>query len=275
MNKTRIYNPNPSSSSSLDSQKTNRNKFCGLWTVGRTVEEGDHTERHYARLTCKRWKCSRCGPKRVTQLRRAIIEAAQEKHLTRFLTLTLNPSRCLAKDSLPYIRNCWNKFRTYLRRYCEMTISFIAIVEFQKSGYAHLHILIDRFIRQDWISEAWQAVGGGKIVFIKQVSIQRIGPYLTKYLTKELMLNGFKKHQRRYSTSEDVDLLVKKCAEKWDLVKLPIESVHRQLSTLIVDEAHDSEGRLERIRARYPSKTFDSTLRSASGDAIAKATQEI
>jgi hypothetical protein len=136
-----------------------------------------------------------------------------------------------------------------------MTISFIAIVEFQKTGYAHLHILVDRFILQAWISEAWQAVGGGKIAHIEQVDIQRIGPYLTKYLTKDLLLAKFKKGQRRYTTSRDIALFVRECSDKWDLLKAPLEIVHRQFSERIVDEAHDIDGRIEWFRTSYPIDT--------------------
>jgi hypothetical protein len=105
------------------------------------------------------------------------------------------------------------------------------------------------------------------MVFIEQVDIQRIGPYLTKYLTKALFLAGFKKGQRRYTTSRDIALFVKKCSEKWDLVKLPIEIAYQQCSEPIVDEAHDPDGRLEWFRANYPTDILGSPSAPAGCDA--------
>jgi hypothetical protein len=236
-------------SSSLDSKTLNRNKFCGRWSLRGEMHE--HKERHYVRLRCKSWTCPRCGPKKAKRLRRAIMQSAQEKDLSRFLTLTLDPASCQSEDSTPYIRRCWNKFRTYLKRRYGTAVSFITVLELQKSGYAHLHILLDRFIPQAWISEAWQAVGGGKIVFIKHVDIHRIAPYLAKYLTKDLFLAGFKKRQRRYTTSRDITLFVTLSSGSWAVLKAPIEFIRRQFSELIVDEGHDADGLLESFRTSH------------------------
>jgi len=144
---------------------------------------------HHARLGCKAWACSRCGPRKARRLRHAITKWAVQKNLSRFLTLTLNPRACSPEESVEYIRACWNKFRTYLKRRFGVRVSFILVLELQRSGYAHFHILLNRYIEQAWISEAWQAVGGGKMVWIRQADVHRIPAYLSKYLTKELFLS--------------------------------------------------------------------------------------
>jgi hypothetical protein len=41
-----------------------------------------------------------------------------------------------------------------------------------------------------WISQAWQSVGGCRIVDIRLVDIHRVGAYLSKYLTKDLLLSA-------------------------------------------------------------------------------------
>lgn len=204
-------------SSLLDSYKNNRNKFCGSWSVVGRIEQGGKRYTHIARLGCKRWACPVCGPKRAYQLSRAIIREAEAHQLQRFLTLTLDPRNCTAEESNEYIRDVWAKFRTYLKRRYGKSIAFITVLELQKSGYAHLHILIDRYIPQAWIQEIWQRLGGGKYVNIKFVDIHRISAYLSKYLTKEIFLSQFKPGTRRFTTSRNIKLFVKAPKGTWQI----------------------------------------------------------
>lgn len=246
MNKTSKYISSTSSySSSLDSKRPNRNGFCGRWSLSGPVPEGDEKHRQYGRLGCKRWTCPRCGPQKAKRLQRAIISSAQGKELCRLLTLTLDPTCCRPEDSIPYIRGCWNKFRTSLKRQSGGSISFIAVLELQQSGYAHLHILIDRYIAQSWISTAWQAVGGGRIVDVRRVDIHRIGPYLAKYLTKDILLGDFKTHQRRYTTSRDITLFVKNKNGRWTVHKLPLECLYKLCTKQLLEAFHDCTGVLQ------------------------------
>lgn len=104
-----------------------------------------------------------------------------------------------------------------------------------------MHILVDRYIPQAWISEAWQAVGGGKIVFITQVDIHRVGVYLSKYLTKELLLADLTKRQRRYSTSRDITLFVQVRSGDWTVIKAPLEFLYWQVREAVRQEHYDDE----------------------------------
>lgn len=232
------------SSSSLDYIEHNRNR-CGCWTLRGQLKEQGRDYIRYARLGCKRWTCLRCGVRKAKRLRRAIIGTAIEKNLKRFLTLTLDPKTCTPEESTTYIRQCWNKFRTYLKRKHGISVSFITILEFQKNGYAHLHILVDRYIEQSWIKSAWQGVGGGRIVFITQVDLHRIAGYLSKYLTKDLLTNGFKPHQRRYTTSRDIILFVKNSNGIWKLIKKPIETFFNGINSKITKMGSDTNGVIE------------------------------
>ncbi|TSA03642.1 MAG: hypothetical protein D4R81_03085 [Nitrospiraceae bacterium] len=164
------------------------------------------------------------------------------------MTLTLNPSSCSPEESVPYIRECWNKFRTSLKRHSGRSIAFITILELQKSGYAHLHILVDRYIAQQWISVAWQAVGGGRIVDIRRRDIHRIAAYLSKYLTKDILLTDFKKRVRRYTTSRTIVLFVKSSNGTWALLKAPIEFLYHQCRGLLLEITHDAEDVLQRFQ---------------------------
>lgn len=199
----------------------------------------------YARLGCKRWTCDYCGPRKARRFRRAIIDKAVEKKLNRFLTLTLNPTACSPQDSPAYINACWHKFRTYLKRRHGNRVSFIKVIELQKSGYAHLHILVDRYIEQEWISRAWQAVGGGKIVHITMVDIHRIAPYLSKYLTKSFTGGCFRKRQRRFTTSRDIVLFAKSLKKKWMVIEERIELLIYKAGHTVFEEQRNGEGVLQ------------------------------
>jgi len=207
---------------------------------------------HYRRFRCKGWRCTTCGPRKVTRLRRAIVRVATERDLKRFLTLTLDPSVCAPEESIRHIRQCWNKFRTSLKRQCGSSISFITVLELQKSGYAHLHILVDRYIPQAWISTAWGAVGGGRIVFIKQVDIQRVAAYLSKYLTKDLLLAGFKRGQRRFTTSRDIALMAYTPSGTWALVRTSLEYFFWRAQGAVAVEHRDESGVLEWFETLVP-----------------------
>src|SRR5581483_11913159 len=91
-----------------------------------------------------------------------------------FMTLTLDPKK-LGSDNpefaVRYMRQTFNKFREYLRRKFDEAPRYICILEFHKSGRPHLHVLFDRYLEQHWISETWGALGGGRIVDIRSVSI--------------------------------------------------------------------------------------------------------
>jgi len=78
-------------------------------------------------------------------------------------------------------------------------------LEFTQAGIPHLHILIDRYIEHAWISKTWDRLGGGRIVFIKQVTVRNVARYLSKYLTKDLILSA-PKGTRRVTTARAIRL---------------------------------------------------------------------
>jgi hypothetical protein len=132
--------------------KNNRNKmpcYCGRMSLMGNAEK---TRGQVRRLGCKTWRCPSCGPKKANKVRFGIVKHATARNLCRFLTLTLNPRACSAEDSVKYIKSTWGKFRVLLQREQGKSISFIAVIEFQKNGYAHLHVLVDRYLHQKWVS---------------------------------------------------------------------------------------------------------------------------
>jgi hypothetical protein len=145
------------------------------------------------------------------------------------MTLTLDPKKCVAKDSVSYLRKCFSKFRVSLLRRFGKTISFIAVVELQNSGMAHLHVLIGLYIEQSWISQAWQSVGGGQIVDIRIVDVHRVNAYLAKYLTKDLLL-AVPASKKRISTSRDIKLFEKKKNSGWGWDRTRIKKLYERFT---------------------------------------------
>jgi hypothetical protein len=222
-------------------QALGRNPHCGIWSI---VGAGDGGLQKFHRLNCKCWGCKHCGPKKAKRYRYLIAQLAEQEHLTRFLTLTLDPKK-IEGNSVSYLRRVFNKFRLYLGRKYGGPIKYIAVLEFQQSGIAHLHVLVDRFIPQNWISESWSALGGGDIVDIRYVDVHRIARYVSKYLTKELLLSA-PKRSRRVTTSRSLHLLPKKDSNgSWELFKVSIFHLFSRLSDLARDVQVDEDGALE------------------------------
>ena len=226
--------------SSLDSYKHKCNRPCSKRAASGKVELEGRELHGYARLYCKGWRCRYCGPKKAAELREQITKKAKEHDLSRFLTLTLDPNMEAKIKDIKYIRSVWRKFRVYLKREFGDTVSFISVLELHKSGVPHLHVLVDRYIHQEWISEKWARLGGGRIVFIEKVKdLSAIGWYLAKYLTKEMILsapNGV----RRYSSSRNIKLREPREASGWILAKHSMETLYRAAGESIIREEKDA-----------------------------------
>jgi hypothetical protein len=206
----------------------------------------------YLAAGCKAWRCKYCGPKKAEKLKKAIARAAEEKGLTRFLTLTLDTNSLSEADlrdfGIAYIRRSWSKLRVYLKREHGRSIDFISIVELQKRGVAHLHILVDRYLPHQWVKDAWVAVGGGRIVDIRFVDVHRVSAYLSKYLAKDSVL-GLPPGVRRYSVSRGISLrsTVKSgWSVEWRSLNFIQERILRARQA-ISELAWDRTGKLERI----------------------------
>jgi hypothetical protein len=162
---------------------------CGNFSVVGPVK-GPKGRLGHKRLLCGSCRCSLCRPRKLKRVRSRIAEIASERKLLRFVTLTLDPKRIPeGTRSDRYLRDTWRKMRVLLARRFGGSIDFVGVLEFQKSGLAHLHVLIGVYIPQGWLSEAWQSVGGGRIVDIRYVDVHRVAGYLTSYLTGEKVLH--------------------------------------------------------------------------------------
>jgi hypothetical protein len=207
-----------------------KNKFqCGAFTVVGPID-GKPGVCGHKRLMCSSLRCNICQKKRLTDLRTRISELAHRNRLTQFVTLTLDPKKLKGpEESYRYIKTCWRKMRVILSRRFGASIAFIAVLEFQKSGFAHLHILVSVLITQKWLSEAWQAIGGGKIVDIRAVDVHRVSSYLTSFLVGSKIADTLIRlplRTRIFSASRGFSLSGRRPKSKWWLNRHSIEAVH-------------------------------------------------
>jgi hypothetical protein len=203
-----------------------RGKYCGRMCVCGMDPKTGH--KIYRRVNCGSWGCSYCGPRKARTAKASIRRVAEDLGLRYFLTLTLDPKKLLEmedkREAVLYLRVCFNKFRIYLKRLYGTAPSYICVLEFTQKGIPHLHILFDRYISQQWISSTWDRLGGGRIVFIKQVTVANVSRYLSKYLTKELLLSA-PKGTRRITTARAIHLFPKfDSGISWELLKESIWS---------------------------------------------------
>jgi len=203
-------------------------RYCGRRTlVGRVGEKYTHR-----RFRCKSYACARCGPRKIRQVRKRIVQLSVENDLTRFLTLTLDPAKLPpgadTKSKIDYLYETWRKMRVSISRKLGKSVRFIAVVELQGNGNPHLHALVGSYIPKEWISVAWQRVGGGWATRIERADVHRISAYLAKYLTDD-SLRDIPAGARRFSASLGLALFNRtKSGDCWVLLESPIEYWHAQ-----------------------------------------------
>src|SRR5260370_38968072 len=121
---------------------------CGNFSVVGPVKGKPGVFGNKARC-CKSYRCDRCRPPKLKDVRSRIGGAAAKHKLNKMVTLTLDPSK-LAKQGRKrtdrYIRECWRKMRVLLTRQYGKSLAFVGVLEFQKNGNAHLHILVGEYI---------------------------------------------------------------------------------------------------------------------------------
>lgn len=219
---------------------TRKKPWCGTFTMAgpSTQSEGQFT---YVRHMCKSYSCSVCGPKKLRRARWRIGQEAQGRRLTRLASLTLDPRKIHEGQSpFVYLRETWRKMRVSLARHLGKSIQFIAVVELHKSGIPHLHVLVGAYLPQEWLSAAWQGVGGGKIVDIRYVDVHRVSRYLSKYLTKETLAD-LPSRVRRFSCSKGIVLWSRKPKQLgWGLYKISFDYL-REIAESPSDEVWKEE----------------------------------
>lgn len=137
-------------------------------------------------LRCRRWSCPQCAPR----LRRKMIALAlagfESGERVRMMTLT-SPGDEDYEYSYDQLRPRWKRLREMLRRrFPRIRLDYFAVIERQRRGHAHLHVLFrGGYIPQRWLKHAAVQAGFGSIVDVREVG-KAAGRYVAKYLGKEM-----------------------------------------------------------------------------------------
>jgi len=204
---------------------------CGNYSVVGAVKGKPGVFGHKS-LFCQSYRCNRCRKPKLRKVRARIAEIAQEHKLTRMATLTLDPKKLAAKErnhTDRYIRNCWRKFRVSLAREFKGSLPFVGVLEFQKNGNAHLHVLFGRYIPREWLLAAWQAIGGGEYVDIRFVDVHRVSAYLCVYLAGDKVAHTLEllpKRARIFTTARCIRLWPKKEKRDWWMRRESIDALY-------------------------------------------------
>jgi hypothetical protein len=202
---------------------------CGNFSVVGPLK-GKPGKFGYLCLFCRSYRCNRCRNPKLKEVRTEISRIASEKKLNKMATLTLDPKRISRRDRVRtdrYLRDCWRKMRVSLGRKFGESVDYVGILEFQKNGTAHLHLLLGRFIEQKWLSDAWHAVGGGRIVDIRLVDVHRVTAYLSVYLAGDKVKHTLKLlavRARIFTTSRSIRLWPKREKRGWCLRRVNLET---------------------------------------------------
>jgi len=129
------------------------------------------------------------------------------------IDLTLDPKRFMRlEDELIFIGKAWAKLRAWLlKRYGRF--EFLCVLEVQKSGRPHLHVLISGipYVSHSDLSEIWQKYGGG-YVWVRAInaSVNALW-YVLKYVNKTILGRDkvyasilFASNKRMFSMSQNL-----------------------------------------------------------------------
>lgn len=135
-----------------------------------------------------------------------------------FLTLTV--SEASGPDPVSRCRNlvkAWRAVRlAIIKKYKLKALPFLAVVEAQKSGEPHLHIIARMpYVPQKWIAQQMERLIGAPICWIEEVKqTRKLANYVAKYCGKNPQRFGTCK---RYWTSTDWLLVPKEEKQRWKI----------------------------------------------------------
>jgi hypothetical protein len=78
----------------------------------------------------------------------------------------------------------WNNLLTYVKKKLGIKLSFVRIVEAHKSGFPHLHVVMDQFLPTNEALKTLMRYGFGYQMRQQSMSTHNAGNYVSKYLTK-------------------------------------------------------------------------------------------
>ena len=176
-----------------------------------TIVFKDHETGNFraASVTCKRWGCAYCAPRKIRKL--AFLTNGAKPN--RWIRLGVKPEnyadpKTAWEQTSPLIPELVRKLRKQLGE-----IEYLRVCELHQSGFPHYHALLrSPYIHQKTLSNEWDALTGARVVWIAKID-QSFSSfrYLTKYLTKLHRIEWTDRHvsySANFFRAEDREKLV-------------------------------------------------------------------
>lgn len=136
-------------------------------------------------------------------------------YTSKFLTMTYKENI----QDIKYSNREFRKFVKRLNRYVGFNVKYVSVLEFQKRGAVHYHVVFFNlpYIKKARLAEIW---GHGHVKINKIETVDNVGAYVSKYMGKDL---------------EDKRLLGKKCYFSSRGLKKPEEITDRSTVKVIMN----------------------------------------
>ena len=148
--------------------------------------------------------------------------------MKKFVTLTFAENLTDIKNANHCFKTFIQRFNYYLKIKHKLKLKYIAVIEFQKRGAIHYHLLCNApYIENSVLNKIWD---NGFVRINKIDNVDNVGAYVTKYMNKDLAderLQG----QKCYLTSKNLDKAIKITDEKTILELLPYFDIKREYKT--------------------------------------------
>lgn len=158
-------------------------------------------------LSCNRWDCDTCKPRRL----RGLKSLAKSGRPTTMITLTCrHTSFDSPAEAAQRLVQSWRLVLQRAKREgIAAGVEYLCVFEQHKSGWPHLHILCRApYIDQQWLSDRMAEYADGPNVWIRKVRSQRMAAYyVSKYCSKgPHRYDGCKRYWRSQGYQvEDID----------------------------------------------------------------------
>jgi len=198
---------------------------CGKYWITLRRNDPENFEVARLRLRCNSWLCDICRKKKSRKFALATEQFFKGDRVS-ILSLTMNRSRDISA-SYAVIKPNWNRLRTFLTRKIGR-FKYVQVLEAQpKSGFPHLHVLINKYIPAAVLKKGISASGFGRIYDIKEVNDQGAFAYVRKYLSKkwshEIALDIVVDLHMRFCSGSRGFRLSRTAGNKWSMVDFKMD----------------------------------------------------
>jgi hypothetical protein len=175
---------------------------------------------------CNQFNCPTCRPRLLQKLKPKFTNQAIKNNLRVMITLTVKGKEFRKEtnyiDSYKYMSKKWDILKKRINRKLKTNIDYICFVRSQKSGYCHLHILVNKYIAKSWLKKTAEELDLG-FCNVKHVDIHNVIGYVNSYFTRNIQEWYIPPNIRHYNMSKSIKIRDKKIKSDWEYLRTPEE----------------------------------------------------